>query len=324
MAVYGVAPRAKMNQQRSRGFRTSKDAKEIREKAESKGEKLPDEKAFDSNSIMPGVFCVVSHAIIAVRVSAQLRYFVDKKITEDANWRGVQVVLSGHEVPGEERVIDDFIPLAVFVGNDFLPNLPDLHIRENGLDERLFDVYKKVLPSQGRPGRNDYGSERSLRKNTQTRIGSRESGANTSRRWNLRARAFLRTLNETFSMKPSMRASGKTDEEDEEARVAVDRVLKKFVWQTGFTYEDAPLVRPEPFQNFNPPPKVDRPGLARSTGIAEQTELIVSSVAIRAGRSRALQTSDSRSTALAGKRKRDDNDDDLSSNAFNVETKRRV
>ena len=47
-----------------------------------------------------------------------------------------------------ERVIDDFILLAVFVGNDFLPNLPDLHIRENGL-ERLFDVYKKVLPSLG-------------------------------------------------------------------------------------------------------------------------------------------------------------------------------
>jgi 5'-3' exoribonuclease 1 len=35
-----------------------------------------------------------------------------------------------------ERVIDDFILLAVFVGNDLLPNLPDLHIHENGL-ERL-------------------------------------------------------------------------------------------------------------------------------------------------------------------------------------------
>jgi 5'-3' exoribonuclease 1 len=47
-----------------------------------------------------------------------------------------------------ERVIDDFILLAVFVGNDFLPHLPDLHIHENGL-ERLFDVYKKVLPDLG-------------------------------------------------------------------------------------------------------------------------------------------------------------------------------
>ena len=44
-----------------------------------------------------------------------------------------------------ERIIDDFVLLAVFIGNDFLPNLPDLHIHENGL-ERLFDVYKKVLP----------------------------------------------------------------------------------------------------------------------------------------------------------------------------------
>jgi len=54
MAVDGVAPRAKMNQQRSRRFRTAKEAKEVREKAESKGEKLPDEKAFDSNCITPG------------------------------------------------------------------------------------------------------------------------------------------------------------------------------------------------------------------------------------------------------------------------------
>jgi 5'-3' exoribonuclease 1 len=44
-----------MNQQRSRRFRTAKEAKEVREKAERKGEKLPDEKAFDSNCITPGM-----------------------------------------------------------------------------------------------------------------------------------------------------------------------------------------------------------------------------------------------------------------------------
>ena len=54
MAVDGVAPRAKMNQQRSRRFRTAKEAREVREKAERKGEKLPAEKAFDSNCITPG------------------------------------------------------------------------------------------------------------------------------------------------------------------------------------------------------------------------------------------------------------------------------
>ncbi|KAG1752912.1 hypothetical protein EDB19DRAFT_1670517 [Suillus lakei] len=92
----------------------------------------------------------------------------------------------------------------------------------------------------------------------------------------------------------------------------------------GFAYEDAPLARPKPFQNFNPPPKVDRPGLTRSAGIVEQTEYTASSVAIRAGRARAPQASASRSTSPEGKRKRDDNDDDLSSNTFDVEVKRRA
>jgi 5'-3' exonuclease len=42
-----------------------------------------------------------------------------------------------------QRVIDDFILLAILVRIDFLPNLPDLHIHENGL-EQLLDVYKKI------------------------------------------------------------------------------------------------------------------------------------------------------------------------------------
>lgn len=54
MAIDGVAPRAKMNQQRSRRFRTAREVKEMRAQAERKGEKLPEEKAFDSNCITPG------------------------------------------------------------------------------------------------------------------------------------------------------------------------------------------------------------------------------------------------------------------------------
>jgi len=47
-----------------------------------------------------------------------------------------------------ERIIDDFILLAFFVGNDFLPNLPYLHINEGAL-ALMFDIYKRVLPSCG-------------------------------------------------------------------------------------------------------------------------------------------------------------------------------
>jgi 5'-3' exoribonuclease 1 len=47
-----------------------------------------------------------------------------------------------------ERILDDFILLALFVGNDFLPNLPNLHINEGALG-LMFGIYKKVLPTCG-------------------------------------------------------------------------------------------------------------------------------------------------------------------------------
>lgn len=181
------------------------------------------------------------------KLSQQLRYFVNKKVSEDTDWQGCEIVLSGHEVPGEgehkimeyirnakaqpnynpnvrhclygldadlimlgllshdphfcllreevtfgrssktkskelehqnfyllhlcivreyldlefqelkangvltfqfdlERVIDDFILMAFFIGNDFLPNLPGLHINEGAL-ANMFQIYKKVLPA---------------------------------------------------------------------------------------------------------------------------------------------------------------------------------
>lgn len=239
LAVDGVAPRAKMNQQRSRRFRTAKEARDLKNRAIARGEELPEEEAFDSNCITPGT-------PFMARLSAQLKWFINKKVTEDAAWQGPEIILSGHDVPGEgehkvmeyirlakaqpgynpnvrhclygldadlimlgllshdphfallreevnfgprkkksgglesqnffllhlslfreyldlefaelrstlpfeyslERIIDDFILLNIFVGNDFLPHLPGMHINEGALP-LLFGIYKRILPTAG-------------------------------------------------------------------------------------------------------------------------------------------------------------------------------
>ncbi|XP_051500247.1 5'-3' exoribonuclease 2 [Myxocyprinus asiaticus] len=113
MAIDGVAPRAKMNQQRSRRFRASKEGVELTEEKERMREEViqrggylpPDEikERFDSNCITPGTEFMDN-------LAKCLRYYVADRLTNDPGWQNVAVFLSDASVPGEgEHKIMDFI-----------------------------------------------------------------------------------------------------------------------------------------------------------------------------------------------------------------------
>lgn len=103
MAIDGVAPRAKLNQQRARRFCAAEGRTDAINQAKARGEAVDEEALFDSNCITPGTEFMDL-------VSRHLKYFIRKKIKEDPLWRNLTIVFSGHDVPGEgEHKIMQFI-----------------------------------------------------------------------------------------------------------------------------------------------------------------------------------------------------------------------
>lgn len=114
IAVDGVAPRAKMNQQRARRFRSARDAdiqneerERVLQEREDFGEIIDDsvrnKKTWDSNAITPGT-------PFMDKLASALRYWTSFKLATDPGWKGLQVIISDATVPGEgEHKIMNFI-----------------------------------------------------------------------------------------------------------------------------------------------------------------------------------------------------------------------
>lgn len=112
LGIDGVAPRAKMNQQRSRRFKTAKEIEEhqaikerVRQHALSMGKSVPpaSKARFDHNVITPGT-------PFMDRLAEYLNIFVMHKQNTCAAWRALTVILSAADAPGEgEHKIMDFI-----------------------------------------------------------------------------------------------------------------------------------------------------------------------------------------------------------------------
>ncbi len=137
MAIDGPAPRAKMNQQRSRRFKAAKESAEkkavehqLRAEALANDQEVPPERegsGFDTNVITPGT------AFMA-RLAQWLRYYIQLRQHSEPAWRAIRVILSDATVPGEgeHKIMEHIRRQRRMAGYD-----PNQHHVVHGLDADL-------------------------------------------------------------------------------------------------------------------------------------------------------------------------------------------
>ena len=103
IAIDGVAPRAKMNNQRQRRYHSARSNKSLNEFLTNDLKTDAGILSFKNNSITPGTEFMMD-------LIENVKFFVMRKIHEDENWKGIEVLVTGGDVPGEgEHKIMDWL-----------------------------------------------------------------------------------------------------------------------------------------------------------------------------------------------------------------------